>query len=61
MAYHRWFKNIQKHEAAAMVAIGHLADYLQHPNAQTSAVEAMVRIRERVNSEMSWAGVKAVR
>jgi len=59
--FHRWFKNIQKHEAAAIVAIGFLADYLQHPTAQHDAVAAMVRIREKVGQEMSWAGVKAVR
>lgn len=60
-SYHRWFKNIKKHEAAALVSIGHLADYLQHPIAQETAVGAMVRLRERVTSELAWAGVKAVR
>ena len=60
-SYSRWFKNINKYEASASIAIGKLADYLQHPLAQQTACEAMVRLREKVGKEMSWAGVKAVR
>jgi len=59
--FHRWFKNINKFEAQAVVAIGLLSEYLQHPTAQSDAAAAMVRIREKVGQEMSWHGVKAVR
>lgn len=59
--YHQWLRAIKKHEATATKSIKALAEYLQHPAAQATALESMVRLSELMAQEQAWAGVKAVR
>lgn len=58
--YRTWLKRLTVRQERAVKAIEEIAEYLQHPAAQPRAVSALVTIREMIDREAAYNGLKVV-